>query len=159
MYQILIVIILILTRTYSKCIICRCSIMFNLGYLWKLSRKILTVKKYIIFESSLLSLFKKCPVCHLSVTPSLLINGTLLKIKRKCSNKDIWHSQPTINDYPAGNLLISTGILSAGLLPQKAIRLFEFMNCAAISRRTFFVIKKLSCLLQLILLGITNSLK
>ena len=104
-------------------------------------QKFLTERQYIVFESSLFSLLKECPVCHSPVTLSSTTNGTLVKVTRECascSHNNVWHSQTIINDYPAGNLLMSTGILSAGLLPQKAIRLFEFMNCATISRRTFF---------------------
>ena len=134
-----------------------CKIQFRIPV--DVKQKFLTERKYIVFESSLFSLLKECPVCHSPVTLSSTTNGTLLKITRECAScslNNVWHSQPIINDYPAGNLLMSTGILSAGLLPQKTIRLFEFMNCATISRRTFFVIKNIQLL---VLFGQINSFK
>ena len=49
-----------------------------------------------------------------------------------------WDSQPFIESFPAGNILLSASILMSGSLPAKSIRMFKFLNCAVISDRTFF---------------------
>lgn len=50
----------------------------------------------------------------------------------------IWNSQPVSQGYPIGNIIMSSALLSAGLLPSPVIRFFQFMNCASISKSTFF---------------------
>ena len=67
--------------------------------------------------------------------------GSFLRIKQichHCSNKYVWESQPYVGKVPAGNILISAAILYTGLLPAKALRVFRSMNCATITRKTFF---------------------
>ena len=39
---------------------------------------------------------------------------------------------------PAGNIMISAAILYTGSLPTKALRIFSSLNCATISRMTFY---------------------
>ena len=69
------------------------------------------------------------------------VTGSLLKIRQRCMAcgcKRTWDSQPFIANIPAGNLMMSAAILCAGALPSKALRIFEFLNCSAISKPTFF---------------------
>ena len=55
-----------------------------------------------------------------------------------CKKTWKWNSQPIVKDVPAGNLLMSCGILYSGSLPTKTIRVFEIISCYSISSRTFF---------------------
>ena len=78
-----------------------------------------TQRKYIVFESQLLDLFKTCPSCS---SPSLAdikqIVGSMVKIHQSCGIcgfSRIWDSQPSIGAVPAGNLLMSAAILFSGL--------------------------------------------
>ena len=48
-----------------------------------------------------------------------------------------WESQPMIKNTPAGNLLLSAAILFAGALPNKILRVLEFLHCASIAPCTF----------------------
>ena len=109
------------------------------------SNNYLKEKKYIVFESCLMKLFEKCEVCHESATVVKYIKGSLLKVNQYCSSCHhcgSWTSQPIINDVPVGNILLSAAIVACGLLPQKLLRLFDIMNCSAISPPTFFLHQK-----------------
>ena len=100
-----------------------------------------TEKKYIVFESSLKILFKKCPECRASTEISSCTIGTFLRITQKCLKCEmtsVWESQLFIKYIPAGNLLMSTSIFYAGALPTKSLQVFQHMNCAVISLTTFF---------------------
>ena len=98
-------------------------------------------RKYIVFESMLIKLFRCCSVCGSPTQLSLSTKGIFLKITRKCDlcdTQSIWESQPTIKNIPAGNLLLLAAILYSGASPTKSLRLFQHMNCEVISIRTFF---------------------
>ena len=97
---------------------------------------------YLVFESALMLLFSSCFICKSKfVTVEKLTVGSLLRIKQvcsQCSNIFEWCSQPYIGKVPAGNILISATILYTGCLPAKALRMFKTLNCASITRKTYF---------------------
>ena len=97
---------------------------------------------YLVFESALLLLFSICFMCRSTYTSIEKVTiGSFLCIKQICShcnNIYIWESQPYVGKIPAGNILISAAILYTGSLPAKAIRVFHSLNCATITRKTFF---------------------
>ena len=94
-------------------------------------------KTYLVFESSLLSLFSSCTKCGLSTTSaSMSTKGSLWRVQVHCSHCDTrytWNSQPYVNNIPAGNLLISSSILFSGSLPTRIIRFLHFLNCPTIN--------------------------
>ena len=97
-------------------------------------------RKYIVFESNLLSLFSVCQSCCAPTTAEITQRvGSMITIHQECVcgylNK--WTSQPLIGNTPAGNLLLSAGILFSGSIPSKALRFLYHANVAAISKRTF----------------------
>lgn len=64
----------------------------------------------------------------------------MVKIRQRCKSCPYireWFSQPFVRNKPAGNLLISAGILFSGSVPSKALRMFNFMNLCSISMSTF----------------------
>lgn len=97
---------------------------------------------FLVFESALMLLFSTCVSCGSTfVSIKRHIIGSFLSIKQVCSqcNKTfVWESQPYISNIPAGNLLTSAAILYTGSLPAKALRIFKTLNCATISRVTYF---------------------
>ena len=48
-----------------------------------------------------------------------------------------------IKNTPAGNLLLSAAILFAGALPNKMLRVLEFLHCASIAPCTFYTHQRL----------------
>ena len=97
---------------------------------------------YLVFESALLLLFSICVMCRSTYTSiEKFTIGSFLRIKQICSNCNnnyVWESQPYVGKIPAGNILISAAILYTGSLPAKALRVFSSLNCATITRKTFF---------------------
>ena len=104
--------------------------------------------KFIIFWSSLQMILSwiHCPSCqsHEVITsrcsdgPTL---GTLLRVQIFCENcgkMTHWKSQPYINDYPAGNVLLSAAILFSGSICSKVLLLFKHMRLWGIEKSTFF---------------------
>jgi len=97
---------------------------------------------FLVFESALMMLFATCACCgsaFVSIKQHMILS--FLSIKQECSqcnNKYVWESQPYIQNIPAENFLTSTAILYSGSLPAKALRIFKTLNCATISRKTFF---------------------
>ena len=72
---------------------------------------------------------------------SKIIRGSFLKITQhcsKCHHMFVWESQPFHGNIPVGNIITSAAILFTGLMPAKALRMFQVLNCAIISRKTFF---------------------
>ena len=98
-------------------------------------------KKYIVFESNLLELFRRCPRCGISTEPSSYTIGTFVGIVQQCevcNYSQKWASQPISNNIPMGNLLLSASILFAGALPTKTLRVFQILNCATVSLSTYY---------------------
>ena len=94
-----------------------------------------------MYEEALLPLFSYCSQCKLPAHITKFVSGTFVRIKQVChfcETENTWNSQPFINNIPAGNILLSASILFSGSLPEKALRIFKFLGCASISRRTFF---------------------
>ncbi|KAK7502895.1 hypothetical protein BaRGS_00005844 [Batillaria attramentaria] len=71
-------------------------------------------------------------------------NGSFVQILQQCLGQHCgksrtWSSQPIIRfNLPAGNLLISTGILFSGGIPSKILQFMAHINMATISDDTFF---------------------
>lgn len=70
-------------------------------------------------------------------------NGTMVTVVQHCSACGVesfkWRSQPYVfGRYPAGNLLLSFGILMAGASVSKIILVFKHMGLAVYTSRTFF---------------------
>ena len=96
--------------------------------------------RYIVYEDSLLLLFKKCPVCNSETTILKHVIGTFLQIKQTCDLCNFvynWNNQPFVKSIPSDNLLLSASILTSGCLPEQALILLESMNCKSITSRTF----------------------
>ena len=97
---------------------------------------------FLVFESALMLLFSTCVACGSAfVSIKRHIMGSFLSVKQVCSqcnNSFTWESQPFISNIPAGNLLTSAAILYTGSLPAKALRIFRTLNCATISKLTYF---------------------
>jgi len=97
---------------------------------------------FLVFESALMLLFASYLRCGSTlVSNTWYVVGSFLRIKQECSqcnNKYVWESQPYIQNIPAGNILTSAAILYSGSLPAKGLRIFKTLNCATISRKTFY---------------------
>ena len=98
--------------------------------------------KYIVFKSSLMELFRKCmSCCNVCNGEVAYQKGTFVAIKQMCSHcghQRLWKSHPHIKDTPAGNPLLSAGILFSGATPGKIFQLLDHMRVAYISDRTFY---------------------
>ena len=71
-------------------------------------------RKFIVFESQLLSPFTFCPQSGKIITTKRKnTQGSMLIIKTTCLNghSNVWQSQPKINEAAIGNLLIPAAIL------------------------------------------------
>ena len=71
-------------------------------------------------------------------------SGTMVTIYQHClkcgENAYHWRSQPLIlGKHPAGNILLSFGVLLAGASISKVLLVFRHMGLSAYSARTFFV--------------------
>ena len=80
-----------------------------------------------------------CRTCTVSIKK--VIVGSFLRIIQycnECKRKYVWESQPFVGSTPAGNILTSAAILYAGALPSKTLKVFNILNCAMITRKSFF---------------------
>ena len=99
--------------------------------------------KFIVYWSCLLPLLKlmacsRCAEMESSITSTT--KGTLLLayfICRACQFKTQWKRQPYVGNMPAGNISLSTAILTADAVPSKMLRVLSHMQVAAITTRTF----------------------
>lgn len=103
-------------------------------------------RKFIVFESELLKLFKQCPVCSMACIPSVKqLIGTMVTITCECINghRQSWNSQPCSGAMPWGNLLCAAGILLTGSNPSRAINFLKQTGIASISIRTYNLMQRL----------------
>ncbi|XP_061599729.1 uncharacterized protein LOC133462479 [Cololabis saira] len=98
-------------------------------------------KKYIIYRSCLMELFKECPLCQRPSQVSSKTRGTMLIVEQTCTycaqKVRTWRSQPMIRSMPAGNIQLSSAIYIAGESFSKFERVFNEMNVAIHKYRTF----------------------
>ena len=98
-------------------------------------------RKTIVFLSSLLPLLRICSMCfsRAKIT-KFMSRGSNLIVTRKCSKGHIseWRSHPKIKDgTSAGNLLLSSAILSTGNIYTRIKEFIEVANIYFFSERTF----------------------
>lgn len=103
--------------------------------------------KCIVFLSKLLVLFQFCFVCH---EPKPMIEtkqcGTMVTVTSKCKKcmaTYIWESQPRIlGKFPAVNLLLSFGILTAGASVRKVMLALSHINVLIYNETTYYYHQK-----------------
>ena len=103
--------------------------------------------KFVVFYNMLMSLFTiLCFKCKSpNPTAELRRNGTMATITqicKQCKPKKAftWRSQPLVlGKHPAGNVMMSFGILMSGISISQVIVMFKHMNLSAISLRTYFL--------------------
>ena len=104
--------------------------------------------KFIVFEECLKELFSRCLKCG---TPAVRFRflwgqfGTLLKVLYGCDrgHSGVWYSQPMIRGMAAGNLLLSSAILFAGLTYDRVRELSDTLRIPILSENHFYAIQKL----------------
>ena len=106
--------------------------------------------KFIVFFTKLLCLFSlfcfKCKRDQPNVT--MKQRGTMVIVNQRCmicgDNSFSWKSQPMMfnGGYPAGNVLLSFSILTAGASISKILLVFKHMGLSAYNARTFFFHQK-----------------
>lgn len=106
--------------------------------------------KFIVFFAKLLSIFSlfcfKCKESGPRVTMKQW--GTMVTVSQHCfkcgDDAFQWKSQPMALDgkHPAGNVLLSFGVLMAGASISKVLLVFKHMGLSAYSVRTFFAHQK-----------------
>ena len=101
--------------------------------------------KFIVFYSRLLAIFSLfCFNCKEGKPKvSMKRNGTMVTVHQDCgycgANSFQWKSQPlTLGRYPAGNILLSFGILMAGASVSKVLLVCRHMGLSVNCARTFF---------------------
>ena len=75
-------------------------------------------KKYIVYHSCLMELFRECPLCQRPSHVSSKTRGTMIIVEQTCTYCDqkvrTWRSQPMVRHIPAGNIQLSSAIYIAG---------------------------------------------
>lgn len=99
--------------------------------------------KYIVFRSSLMKLLRlvHCSQCgEMALGVTTQTKGTCLLVVldcQSCHHKTRWNSQPYVGSTPAGNIMLSASILSAGAIPSKVMKVMGHMKVATITARSF----------------------
>ena len=100
--------------------------------------------KFIVLFTQLPALFKFCHACkHESPLVEVGANGTMAEVTStcgNCGNTSKWFSQPNMTGtkIPAGNFLLSSGILVAETSATKVLRVFHHMGLKCIALSTYF---------------------
>ena len=100
----------------SQCVYLDCIFFFSL-YSAQPQHKMKDVKKYLVYEDCLLSIFHHCPVCTCICKVKTTVRGTYLSVQQSCPRCEFhrrWDSQPIIGSTPAGNLQLSAAICFTG---------------------------------------------
>ena len=101
-------------------------------------------KKYLVFESCLLQLLKRCCNYGREVELNTYVRGTLLTVKGTCTEGHVlnWQSLPLVKDMGAGNLLLSAVILFSGLTFTRVTNMAQLLNLAIFSESYFYRLQK-----------------
>lgn len=98
-------------------------------------------RKYLVFHTKLMELFRSCPVCKEDTDCTVTENGTAIRVCQDCkfcNHHTEWNSQPYVGQMAAGNLMLSAAILFSGCMVAKVLRFLDILDMAAISASTFF---------------------
>ncbi|KAM4589258.1 uncharacterized protein V3H82_003375 [Fundulus diaphanus] len=99
------------------------------------------IRKLIVFESCLMELFEKCPVCGRVCEIQKSIRGTFCAIVQKCPHCQhgrLWKSQPVIgHSTPAGNLQLSAAVCLSGASFFSVQKVFKAMQLQIHSYKQF----------------------
>lgn len=101
-------------------------------------------RKVIVFLNRLVELFEHCHICF-AKDPVLLLrqSGTMITVTStctKCKKIFTWDSQPLrLDNFPAGNLLLSFAVLSAGGSIRKTLLIFKHMGICAYHETTYYI--------------------
>ena len=87
-------------------------------------------RKFIVFESQLMTQFRRRHSCGLEVKLKTSIVGTLLVVNGIFPDGHVlhWQSQPMVRGMTAGNLLLSAAILLCGLIFTGIANLANMLN-------------------------------
>jgi len=96
---------------------------------------------FLVAESSLLNLFRFCPVCRSECERMVESRiGTKITVSQKCYSCTFttsWDSQPSVGGIPDGNIMLSSSILFGGGSPTKVLKILKHMNVPTIWYSTF----------------------
>lgn len=96
----------------------------------------------LVYESTLLNLFKHCPKCGGDATAKeVVIKGSLFKVQIECCKGciTVWNSQPLIKSCKGmGNLDFTCAITLAGIPQAKFEKFAWLMNLKFVHNTTFY---------------------
>ena len=98
-------------------------------------------KKFLVFDSKLNNLFKRCQECgDVVIEQKRKTVGSMLSIEVTCHSgcKTTWESQPVVKRKPLGNLLLAASILSTGNTFAAFSRLGSCLNLQFFSLSVFY---------------------
>nr|XP_055059811.1 uncharacterized protein LOC129443335 [Misgurnus anguillicaudatus] len=99
------------------------------------------VRKYIVYETCIMELFKVCPVCKHPCTIQTRQLGTFISVVQQCPHceyRRTWDSQPLLNNTtPAGNVQLSVAVYVSGASFFKIQRVFRAMHLQVFLYDTF----------------------
>ncbi|KAH6944771.1 hypothetical protein HPB50_004975 [Hyalomma asiaticum] len=98
-------------------------------------------KKYIVFETCLMELFKCCRVCGAPESAvDIATTGTMISATIKCTKNHVtkWCSQPVVQGKALGNVLLCCAILFTGSSRTKVIRLLSVMGVQSLQKTEYF---------------------
>ena len=101
-------------------------------------------RKFIVFESQLMMLFKRCRSCGLEMVKlKTSTSGTLLEVSGICPDGHVlfWQSQPVVIHIPAGNLLLAAAILLSGQTFTSFANLADVLNLVMFGERHYYDIQ------------------
>lgn len=103
-------------------------------------------KCIVFFLSKLLLLFQFCQICsHPNPSITTTQSGTMIIVETRCKScleSNVWTSQPLLGKFPAGNLLLSFGILCAGASVKKVLLSLKHINVFVYNECTYYYHKK-----------------
>ena len=102
-------------------------------------------RKFIVFESQLVMLFKMCRSCSQEMVKlKTSTSGTLFEVKGICPDEHVlhWQSQPVVRRIPAGNLLLAAAILLSGQTFTSFANLADVLNLVMFGERRYYDLQR-----------------
>ncbi|XP_064455590.1 uncharacterized protein LOC135366697 isoform X2 [Ornithodoros turicata] len=101
-------------------------------------------RKFMVFESCLLQLFRACSTCSAVCDNTVSRCGTMITVRSACPNNHTrtWSSQPLVNGRAAGNILLAGAVLFSGLSPTAVLQMFRNINVQTMTTQLFYIYQR-----------------
>lgn len=96
-------------------------------------------RKFLVFESHLLELFRLCPQCLTPCKKTVSTKGSLVSVQSECPchHVNLWSSQPLLQGNPVGDMVLKRCFLHSLPGSSSTIKMLHRINVQILSDEAY----------------------